>query len=254
VETIINLWENKVPKEAFADLLRQGLSELVEPLLDWDSQDAMRRLWCNVCRLGSVMAARRARENPGTARAQGYSERDIDEIELDDEEGFDLNEEAQRSSAWWGDEISGCPSSLEETIMCLVDSGFTPGECPVLRHKLDKFIKARLKNYIKLYRICVPMSASAFLIPGVSRTSFLSGCAQITSLDTDGILEEGEVFFKSSHRLFRNPDGTDTDIYTGDVLVTRHPCKLPTDTQKVRLRISSILNSIFTKNLVEISG
>jgi RNA-dependent RNA polymerase len=51
--------------------------------------------------------------------------------------------------------------------------------------------------------------------------------------DTDGILEEGEVFFKSSHRLFRNPDGTEIDIYTGDILLTRYPCKLPTDTQKV---------------------
>lgn len=62
-------------------------------------------------------------------------------------------------------------------------------------------------------------------------------CLQASSTeritDTDGILEEGEVFFKSSHRLFRNPDGTETDLYTGDILLTRYPCKLPTDTQKV---------------------
>lgn len=223
-----------MPKEAFTDLLKQGLCELVAPLLDWDSEDAMQKLWCNVCRLGGVMAARRARENPGTARAKGFSERDKDEMELEDEEGFsefDLNEQ-NRSSAWWGDEISGCPSSLEETIMCMIDSGFVPKECPVLRDKLNKFLKARVRDYVKSYRIDVPMSASGFLIPGVSYESY-SGCFR-TSLDTDGILEEGEVFFKSSHRLFRYPDGTDTDVYTGDVLVTRHPCKLPTDTQKVR--------------------
>lgn len=175
METIINLWENKVPKEAFTDLLRQGLTQLIEPLLDWDSGVAMRRLWCNVCRLGGVMAARQARENPGTARAKGFSERDKDENELEDEDGlsdFDINEQAQRSSAWWGDEISGCPSSLEETIMYLIDSGFVPKECPVLRDKLHKFIKSRVKDYIKSYRIDVPLSASAFLIPGMFENSF----------------------------------------------------------------------------------
>jgi hypothetical protein len=201
------------------------------------------------------MAARRSRENPGTARAKGYSERDKDENELDDEEGiseFDLSEQAQRSSAWWGDEISGCPSSLEETIMCMIDSGFHPRECSVLRDKLNKFIKARIKDYVKSYRIDIPMSASGFLIPGMSGISFCSGCSQI-SLDTDGILEEGEVFFKSSRRLFRHLDGTETDIYTGDVLVTRHPCKLPTDTQKVRF-VACVLSSTLTSNIVESSG
>lgn len=122
------------------------------------------------------MGARRARENPGTARAKGYSERDKDELELDDEEGFsefDNNERGQRSSAWWVDEISGCPSSLEETIMCLIDSGFLPAECPVLRDKLHKFIRARLRDYIKSYRIEIPMSASAFLIPGMFGNTYI---------------------------------------------------------------------------------
>jgi RNA-dependent RNA polymerase len=53
-------------------------------------------------------------------------------------------------------------------------------------------------------------------------------------LDTAGILEPGEVFFKSSKRQFKTPEGMETDIFVGDVLVTRHPCKLPTDIQKVR--------------------
>ena len=52
-------------------------------------------------------------------------------------------------------------------------------------------------------------------------------------IDTSGILEEGEVFFKSSQRPFKLPDGTETDVYTGPVLVTRNPCKLPTDVRKV---------------------
>lgn len=31
------------------------------------------------------------------------------------------------------------------------------------------------------------------------------------------------------------PDGIYTDIILGDVLLTRHPCKLPTDIQKVSI-------------------
>ncbi|KAF8913977.1 RNA dependent RNA polymerase-domain-containing protein [Gymnopilus junonius] len=215
VETIMCLADNGVTKKVFLDLLHKGLEELVKPLLDWDSPDSMRELWCNVRRLGGVMAARRAREEAGRARVKGYSEREAEEIEIEDEDGFTVDITENQSVAWWSDEISGCPSSLEETIMYMLDSGFTPQECPVLRDKLHKFIKGRIQNYIKSYRIDVPMSASAFLVP-----------------DTLSILKPGEVFFKSSRRIFLLPDGTESDIFIGDVLVTRHPCKLPTDIQK----------------------
>lgn len=173
VETIINLADNDVPKEAFVELLKQSLTELIEPLLDWESPGAMRALWCNVCRLGGVMAARRAREDAGAARAKGFSERGADELQSEDEDEFDLTEQTQRSSAWWGDEVSGCPSSLEETIMCMLDANLTPQDCPVLRDKLHKFINSRVKEFIKSYRIEVPMSASAFIIPGLSSMVFL---------------------------------------------------------------------------------
>jgi RNA-dependent RNA polymerase len=168
VETIINLSENGVPKKVFLDLLHQGLEELVEPLLEWDGPDAMRNLWCKVCRIGGVMSARRAREKPGLARVKGYvySEHGREEDNSEDEdEIFDTTEE-EKSSAWWRDEISGCPSSLEETVMSLLDSGFTPENCPILRKKLWRVTKGHVENFIKAYRIMVPMSASAFLIPG----------------------------------------------------------------------------------------
>ena len=168
VETIINLSENGVPKRVFLDLLRQGMKELVEPLLQWEGPDAMRNLWCNMRKFGGVMSARRAREEAGRARVMGFSEYESEEIELEDEDGFKLLDitDKQKSSAWWGDEISGCPSSLEETVMCLIDSGFTPQNCPVLRSKLEKIVKGYVKNYIKTYKIDVPMSASAYIIPG----------------------------------------------------------------------------------------
>jgi hypothetical protein len=182
VETIINLAHNGVTKKVFLELLQKSLADLVEPLLDWDSPEAMRKLWTNVRRLGGVMAARRAREEAGLARVKGLSEREAEEIEIEDEEDFNSAELAeQRSSAWWGDEVSGCPSSLEETIMYMIDSGLTPKECPLLRDKLDKFIRSRLINYIKSYRIDVPMSAAAFLVPGENLHTSKSISTSLTS-------------------------------------------------------------------------
>ena len=170
VETIINLSENGVPKKVFLDLLHQGLQELVDPLLEWDGPDAMRNLWCKLCRIGGVMPARRAREEPGLARVKGYaySEPGRDEDDLEDEDDlFDTTDrDEEKSSAWWRDDISGCPASLEETVMCMIDSGFTPQNCPALRKKLERIIKNHVESFIKAYRISVPMSASAFLIPG----------------------------------------------------------------------------------------
>lgn len=170
IETIINLSENGVPKTVFLNLLHQGLEELVEPLLQWEGPYAMRNLWCNICRLGGVMSARRAREEPGLARARGYSERGSDEDDLDEDDlNFSDTTEEEKSSAWWRDEISGCPSSLEETVMCLIDSGFTPQNCPILRTKLERVIQEHVKHHIESYKINVPMSASAFIVPGKIR-------------------------------------------------------------------------------------
>lgn len=167
VETIICLAENGVPKSAFLNLLKQGLEELVAPLLTWDGDKAMKALWCTLRRLGGVHAARKAREDAGLARVKGYSERDAEEIELDDEDGFEQMEALQqKSSAWWEDETSGCPSALEETVMYLLDAGFTPFDCAILRAKLEKVIKKSVKNYVKAYRIDVPMSCTAWLVPG----------------------------------------------------------------------------------------
>ncbi|TFK23267.1 hypothetical protein FA15DRAFT_757378 [Coprinopsis marcescibilis] len=218
VETIINLSENGVPSSAFLSMLRESLKEIIDPLLDWDAFQASEKLWYLMAKIGGVKAARKARENVGAARVKGYSERDLDENEPDDEDGFtqlDIDLAEEKSIAWWGDPISGCPSSLEETIMGLLDAGFTPQDCWMLRFKLNTVTKYAVRNQVKTYRMEVPMSCSAWIVP-----------------DRRGVLEEGEIFFKSSRRNIRLPDGTEVDELLGDVLATRNPCKLPTDVQK----------------------
>jgi RNA-dependent RNA polymerase len=209
VETIINLAENGVPPKAFIKLVEDALVNLVTPLITWDGPDAMMILWCAVARVGGVMSSRLARKETVLARVKGYSERESGELEYDGEE-----EEAQgppTSTAWWIDEVSGCPSSLEETVMYLLDAGFTPQSCGVLNSKLEKIVNGCVDRYIESYRIDLPVgkSAMAFIVP-----------------DEFGVLEAGEFFLKSSHYDLQTPDGLPTDILLGDALITRHPCKV----------------------------
>ncbi|KAJ6628702.1 RNA dependent RNA polymerase-domain-containing protein [Mycena sp. CBHHK59/15] len=214
VETIINLAENGVPASEFIKLVEVALANLVTPLITWEGQDAMELLWCAVARSGGVMTSRLARKETVLARLKGYMERDNAELEDEDEEGTN---EQPTSTAWWVDNVSGCPSSLEETVMYLLDAGFTPQGCSVLRSKLEKIVKGCVDRSIDSYRIDLPigMSGMAFLVP-----------------DELGVLEAGEFFFKSSRHDIRTLDGLPTDTLLGDALITRHPCKLPTDVQK----------------------
>jgi hypothetical protein len=115
-----------------------------------------------------------ARAASGEAKARGYRLREAEELEPDDEEGLaepDLTH--QRSTAWWADPISGCPSTLEETVMVLLDAGFTPHDSIILREKLHAIVKKTIDNYILRYRIDVPMSCSALIVPGQLLPVFL---------------------------------------------------------------------------------
>ncbi|KAJ7781151.1 RNA dependent RNA polymerase-domain-containing protein [Mycena metata] len=214
VETIINLAENGVSSKAFIKLIEEALVNMVTPLVTWEGPNAMEKLWYMVGRAGGVMSARLARRETVLARVKGYSEHDSGELENDDEEEAT---DQPVSTAWWVDQISGCPSSLEETVMSLLDAGFHPQTCSVLRSKLEKIVNGCVNRCIESYRIDLPVgkSAMAFLVP-----------------DELGVLEEGELFFKTSRHDLQTRDGLPTDILLGDALITRHPCKLPTDVQK----------------------
>ncbi|KAJ8086723.1 hypothetical protein PM082_005546 [Marasmius tenuissimus] len=212
-ETIINLAENGVPAKVFCGLLDSSFQRMMTSLTTWEGDDAMFELWSTLERLGGVMAARAARAQPGLARVKGHSSRDaqIDE----DEDGLGDVDSEETSVAWWNDEISGQPSSLEETVMGLLDFGFTPGDCAVLLEKLGQIITTHIRNFWQQCKIEVPMSCTTFIQP-----------------DPRGFLDEGQVYFKSAHRNLLTKEGLVTDTVIGDVLVTRHPCKLPTDVQK----------------------
>ena len=163
-EFIINLHHNGVPQTVFIDLLSKTVNEAVEPLLQWDGKDAMIRLWCKLEEAEHVLAARRAREAVAESRINGS--RDVSDDE-EDENDFAVAL-GQQSTAWWPDPISGCPSSLAETAMGLIDAGFHPRECPILREKLEQVAKSKVRQTARKCHYKVEQSLSAFVVPGMS--------------------------------------------------------------------------------------
>jgi len=163
-EIIINLSENGVLPEIFANLFYCSISETVSSLLSWDGQDGMAQLWATVFKEGNIMAARIARESSWTARAHDIQLHDQEESS--DDEVNDLSS-SLHSTAWWGDDISGCPSSLEETVMAFLDTGFSPTSNSILAEKLHLVAKKAVKSSISKYRVTIPMSCSAFIVPGM---------------------------------------------------------------------------------------
>ncbi|KAF9812816.1 hypothetical protein IEO21_05963 [Rhodonia placenta] len=226
-ETIINLAENGVHTSVFVKLMQESMQKKVEGLTTWQGDYGLYRLWMNVARAGGIVSARLAREAAGAARAKGYVFEDFTD-EAGDEDGFDQMDKAleDHSTAWWDDPISGCPSTLEETVLVLLDSGFKPDTCPVLAAKLKEVVKRAINSYVRRYRVDVPQSCTAYIVP-----------------DPLGVLEPGQVHIKSSRRNLVDQDGRPTDIVLGEVLVTRHPCKVPTDVQKVTAVFNQKLSS-----------
>ncbi|KAL4070840.1 RNA dependent RNA polymerase-domain-containing protein [Scleroderma citrinum] len=214
-ETIVNLAENGVPYDVFVNLMMKNLDDIVDKLLEWEGPNATFNLWENIARGGGVVLARMAREAAGEARMRGFSDKDMDED--DDEDGLDGFQDSPQSVAWWTDEISGCPSSIGEVIVALLDSGFTPHECAFLADKLKHFIRGLVKAYLKHPKLKVAMSCIAWIVP-----------------DPSGTLAPDEVQILAGKAIFPLPDGTMSNCVVGDVLLARHPCKVPTDTQKVK--------------------
>ncbi|KAK1223261.1 hypothetical protein PQX77_013849 [Marasmius sp. AFHP31] len=212
-EVIINLSHNGVPTAVFREVLETNLSATLEPLMTWGKSEPadMMRLLQVVDKLGNVSSTRRSRQCTTELRLRGY-ERDP----RSQNDASELLQEGQ-STAWWPDPFSGHPSLLQETISDLLVASFTPPESPYLRRELNQFVLNQIGQRCSDNHWEIPESATAFAVP-----------------DPYGVLGEDEIFLKSSRREFLDNDGIKTDIINGDVLITRNPCKLPTDVRKVK--------------------
>ncbi|KAG6336122.1 hypothetical protein ID866_2960 [Astraeus odoratus] len=233
-EILVNLAENGVPHDIFIDLMKENVDGMIDKFLGWEGPDAMFRLWYNVAAAGGVVAARKAREMGGEARMRGFSEKDEEDEDEDDLDNF---QDSPQSTAWWADEISGCPSSMAETILVLLDAGFTPQECPFLAEKLKNFIRSSVKAFLKHPKLEVPMSCSAWIVP-----------------DPSGTLAPDEVQILAKDAKFSLPGDTLSHFVLGDVLLARYPCKLPTDIQKVKAVVKPELQNYTDVIVCSIQG
>ncbi|KAF9447542.1 hypothetical protein P691DRAFT_731304 [Macrolepiota fuliginosa MF-IS2] len=215
-QSIVNLSFNGVPDQILMRYLEEGLTEEIEPLVNWNRPKAAPHLWTAINTTGGVARARLARCTAGISRALGLTKRVWAEVEgeaVDDGDIFD-----ESNSSYTGrNEYSKAPLSLHEFAIELVQAGFHPSQSKLLREKLEYIIDQTIKTCIEKYRIPLPESLDGFVVP-----------------DPLGVLEEGEIYYRSSQSL-RNPRTQMTcDILTGDVILGRYPIRIASDLQKVK--------------------
>jgi len=185
-EAIIILAESGVPHETLCQIYRHALQEDFSPFLHLPHfSSPLIALIHAVFRLGGVMSERRARAYGGAARARGAISgwrtgenelgslgpiADEDESEDEGDDGDTLfDEPAGQSLAWYPDDISGLPSSLPETCLLLMLSGFRPDQLEYCGKKLHSFLKTALDGRISKYRLPIPLSVSGIIVPGKSK-------------------------------------------------------------------------------------
>ncbi|KAI1786799.1 RNA dependent RNA polymerase-domain-containing protein [Ganoderma leucocontextum] len=228
--TILNLAHNGVPKETFVDLMRHTIDEEVKSLVQWTGPKAMALLWKAVEKVGGVAMKRALQHAVGTSRALGLVSRSFQDYVDSDEPQEALEELAEEIAELEGDtsgdntalytalrdQTTGQPLTIHGVILDLLQAGFLPLNLDVLYEKLKRVMTLVVEDIIHDYHIAVPHSAEAFIVP-----------------DPYGVLNEGEIHFKSTKAL-KDVGDLNPHLLLGDVLIYRNPNRLPSDVQKVK--------------------
>jgi RNA-dependent RNA polymerase len=259
-EVIINLAENGVPWNVFEKLMQNAYDEKVRAWTDFEGPDAIVRLSNYISTSSGILRMRQARSCATEARALGLRF-DNKNVEADgsydaDDQSADEDDGLQQSTAWFPDPVSGLPSTLEETALEALHHGWTPQKSRVMRSKLLECAKNDIKRSHKppRFQITIPRSAFAMFIPGETVGSFAD--ASITYCLTEdpfGVLEEGEVFVKSSKlmNLCENGHSWESDVLRGPVLVCPPYYAIPHSilTHMGRLRDTHVRYQVMCKGL-----
>lgn len=111
---------------------------------------------------------------------------------------------------------SGFPASLHESIVRLLDAGFDLSNAYVAT-RVTMVFRQIMQSITTKYKIEVPQSCTVTCVP-----------------DPTGTLEPGEIFLQLSNRRVDEKTGIRAGQILGDVIVTRNPCALKSDVQKVK--------------------
>ncbi|KAG1886291.1 RNA dependent RNA polymerase-domain-containing protein [Suillus subluteus] len=218
-QTLVNLAHGRVPLSVLKDLMADGLHEEVRQLTEWSGPDSMLMVWRAVEQAGRVVTSRLRRRIAGQARALGLGQlRPTEEpaAGIDDGDDVAVSPSLGNSVNRGRNPYSGEPLTLHESVLELLQAGFHPLKLDRLFYKLEYVVTQVLDDYIEKFHIPVKESLEAYIIP-----------------DPYGVLEEGQIHFRSSELITDPESGTQMDTVTGPVLVWRNPTRLPSDVQKV---------------------
>lgn len=246
--TILNLSHNGVPTQTFVDLMEETLNEQVQALTRWTHPQDMQLLWQNVNRIGHVSASRVQQFALGASRALGLSGRIKEDMypsdepadllkelldssgdrELDGEAGATLLAELETAGPVpqrLRNKFTGEPLTIHGVVMDLLQAGFHPLKLPFLYDKLKKITSDVIEDVIRDFHVTVPLSAEAFIVPGLCGVRPQCSCsymAFIWYLDPypNGVLEPGQIHFKSSKNLKPALEDLHPTIIKGEVLVS----------------------------------
>ncbi len=203
-EVIINLEHNGVPAVVFEQLGRNCIQQVVQDFATCTTPDAY-RLWASVEDVEGIYSARRMRVTENRKRPLRRKK--------DDEDDHD-------AGAWFPDPHSGCPTSLGETAMELLDSGFLPDNCNFLKQKLWRVAKSKMRAVSSQFNFELEQSCSGLVVIGASCQPYLTFVSDCDHEDPHGVLEENEIQVKSSRHEFKADDGFETDTVLGEVVVS----------------------------------
>ncbi|KAG1418323.1 hypothetical protein G6F58_005118 [Rhizopus delemar] len=221
-----------VPTEVFNDILKEYIHRIATVVTENQSVKVLRD-W--VTKTGKIMSRRL--ENEEHAEKGIWKDLSIEEelendlfnmdAELTDESGFDGSNPSFNPKAHSNhllnsrtydriNEYSGYPCSPFEAVVRLLDSGFDLSNA-FIASRVTFIFRQVMKSVNTKYKVEVAQSCTVTCIP-----------------DPTGTLEPGEVFLQLSTRKVDERTGVCAGLITGDVIVTRNPCGLKSDVQKVK--------------------
>ncbi|KAI9255492.1 RNA dependent RNA polymerase-domain-containing protein [Sporodiniella umbellata] len=215
-----------VPTQVFDALLIDYIRRMATVLTKNRSVKVLRN-W--VAKTGNVMGRRWENEEHGekgiwkNLTAENDMEFDMTSADNEGHDG-DHEDEPQEyantlNSARTFDQVnkySGFPGSIFESVIRLLDSGFDLSNA-FIAARVTAIFRQVMKSITTKYKIEVAQSCTITCIPDPTNT-----------------LEPGEVFLQLSSRRVDEITGVSAGLITGDVIVTRNPCGLKSDIQKVK--------------------
>lgn len=173
-DAILNLSHNGVPTESVSRLFGEHFKNEIEPLKRWGSFNAMVILAHEIYHLGRIGGLRLQRIAPGNTRALGLARDFHREEQLDADVDKDLQLPGKLQPIYSGRcAFSGAPMSIHEGALELLLAGFQPEKLEFLYKKMHSITKLAIDAAAKDFRIAIPQSLEAFILPGKYHKPFM---------------------------------------------------------------------------------